>query len=128
MIWTGTLAGETAGETTDAATGETAGGAGRRATMLPSGVTMAAGPVELRAGAGPVCRYLYEPDGAAIRAHLVAEVAALVGGHLLDPNIAYITSEAPAETPGPPATRCTRCCRSPSKGSGPRCGNATPEM
>ncbi|GGS80943.1 methyltransferase [Planobispora rosea] len=83
VIWSGALAGEVE----------------RRATMLPSGVTMASGPGESRAGSGPVCRHLYEPDGAAIRAHLVAEVAALVGGHLLDPNIAYITSESRTGTP-----------------------------
>ncbi|MEV4257090.1 SAM-dependent methyltransferase [Spirillospora sp. NPDC049652] len=44
-------------------------------------------------------RYLYEPDGAVIRAHLVAEVAALVGGGLVDPRIAYITSDELTGTP-----------------------------
>ncbi|WP_026415275.1 class I SAM-dependent methyltransferase [Actinomadura oligospora] len=44
-------------------------------------------------------RYLYEPDGAVIRAHLVAEVAAMVGGGLVDPRIAYITSDTLTETP-----------------------------
>nr|WP_246497035.1 methyltransferase domain-containing protein [Sphaerisporangium rubeum] len=48
---------------------------------------------------GPVGRYLYEPDGAAIRAHLVAEVAASVEGRLLDARIAYITGDGPAVTP-----------------------------
>ncbi|MGV9288845.1 THUMP-like domain-containing protein [Streptomyces sp. NPDC003719] len=38
-------------------------------------------------------RYLYEPDGAVIRAHLVAEVAARVGGGLLDATIAYVTAD-----------------------------------
>ncbi|QDY78576.1 SAM-dependent methyltransferase [Streptomyces qinzhouensis] len=42
----------------------------------------------------PVGRYLYEPDGAVIRAHLVAEVAAgLAGGGLIDPTIAYVTAD-----------------------------------
>lgn len=63
----------------------------RRATMLPSGRTLT--PSGVGVEAGPVARYLYEPDGAAIRAHLVAEVAEAVGGHLLDPRIAYITSD-----------------------------------
>jgi hypothetical protein len=36
---------------------------------------------------------LYEPDGAVIRAHLVADVAAQVGGHLVDPTIAYVTAD-----------------------------------
>ncbi|MEE1940582.1 class I SAM-dependent methyltransferase [Streptomyces sp. TRM 70361] len=42
---------------------------------------------------GPVGRYLYEPDGAVVRAHLVAEVADAVGGRLIDPTIAYVTSD-----------------------------------
>ncbi|MFI0039514.1 methyltransferase domain-containing protein [Streptomyces mutabilis] len=38
-------------------------------------------------------RYLYEPDGAVVRAHLVAEAAEQVGGGLLDATIAYVTSD-----------------------------------
>ncbi len=63
----------------------------RRATLLPSGATLT--PNGAEAVAGPVGRYLYEPDGAAVRAHLVAEVAEIVKGHLLDPRIAYITGD-----------------------------------
>ncbi|MEV4001045.1 SAM-dependent methyltransferase [Actinomadura sp. NPDC049753] len=44
-------------------------------------------------------RYLYEPDGAVIRAHLVGEVADLVGGGLADPHIAYVTSDELRPTP-----------------------------
>ncbi|MFI0447616.1 SAM-dependent methyltransferase [Actinomadura sp. 6N118] len=44
-------------------------------------------------------RYLYEPDGAVIRAHLVAEVAARVNGGLADPQIAYVTSDELVPTP-----------------------------
>lgn len=47
----------------------------------------------------PVRRYLYEPDGAVIRAHLVAEFAATVHGTLIDPTIAYVSSDSRAETP-----------------------------
>jgi SAM-dependent methyltransferase len=72
------------------------GVSGRRATMVPSGSTLTSSGAE--AEAGPVGRYLYEPDGAAIRAHLVAEVAAMVGGHLLDPRIAYITGDSRVAT------------------------------
>lgn len=43
--------------------------------------------------------YLYEPDGAVIRAGLVTAVAAGVGGGLLDPHIAYVTSDASFRTP-----------------------------
>ncbi|EST29833.1 hypothetical protein N566_21830, partial [Streptomycetaceae bacterium MP113-05] len=48
---------------------------------------------------GPVGRYLYEPDGAVIRAHLVAEVATAVEGRLIDPTIAYVTTDALLPTP-----------------------------
>jgi SAM-dependent methyltransferase len=71
----------------------------RRATSLPSGETLAADGEPTRAAAGPIGDYLYEPDGAAIRAGLVAEVAELVGGRLLDPMIAYITGDRRVETP-----------------------------
>ncbi|MGP7959798.1 THUMP-like domain-containing protein [Sanguibacter sp. A247] len=42
---------------------------------------------------GPVGSYLFEPDGAAVRAGRVATVARELGGRLLDPTIAYITTE-----------------------------------
>ncbi|MFJ3665557.1 methyltransferase domain-containing protein [Streptomyces sp. NPDC090106] len=69
-----------------------------RATLLPGPRTLI--------GAGlpdpavrPVGRYLYEPDGAVIRAHLVADVAARLDGGLIDPTIAYITADTHAPTP-----------------------------
>ncbi|MEV4460597.1 methyltransferase domain-containing protein [Microbispora sp. NPDC049633] len=79
------------GEVKEAAIWTGMGAGGRRATLLPSGVTLT--PSGAEAETGPVSRYLYEPDGAAVRAHLVAEVAALVSGRLVDPQIAYITSD-----------------------------------
>ncbi|MQA83263.1 MAG: methyltransferase domain-containing protein [Streptosporangiales bacterium] len=75
------------------------GGVARRATLLPSGATLAADP---DVGDPPVRgpqRFLYEPDGAVIRAHLVAEAAALVDGALLDRTIAYITADRLVPTP-----------------------------
>jgi SAM-dependent methyltransferase len=70
----------------------------RRATLVPSGATLTATTREAPPVAPPR-RYLYEPDGAVIRAHLVAEVAALINGTLLDPTIAYITSDTLTMTP-----------------------------
>lgn len=70
----------------------------RRATLLPAGDTVT-GDGTLRAPAGPVGRYLYEPDGAVIRAGLVAEVAGAIDARLLDESIAYLTCERPAVTP-----------------------------
>jgi hypothetical protein len=53
---------------------------------------------------GDVGGYLYEPDGAVIRAGLVAHAAAELGGRLVDRTIAYVTTDAPAPVPssGPP--------------------------
>lgn len=53
------------------------------------------GGVEVR----EVGTYLYEPDGAVIRAGLVTAVAAGVQGGLVDPHIAYVTSDASFRTP-----------------------------
>jgi len=47
----------------------------------------------------PVGRFLYEPDGAVIRAGLVTAVAAGVEGGLVDEHIAYVTSSRPFTTP-----------------------------
>ncbi|HET7735163.1 MAG TPA: class I SAM-dependent methyltransferase [Nocardioidaceae bacterium] len=47
----------------------------------------------------PLGRYLYEPDGAVIRAGLVTAVAALAEGGLLDERIAYVTSDEEITTP-----------------------------
>lgn len=47
----------------------------------------------------PVGAFLYEPDGAVIRAGLVTAVAAGVEGGLLDPHIAYVTSEKSYRSP-----------------------------
>ena len=53
------------------------------------------GVVEVR----PAGRYLYEPDGAVIRAGLVTAVSALVHGWLLDEHIAYVSSDTRVRTP-----------------------------
>ncbi|PWD50429.1 SAM-dependent methyltransferase [Serinibacter arcticus] len=81
-------------------------GAGRSALVIDgagTGTTLAeagnpADAVE-QADAGPLGSYLYEPDGAVIRAGLVARVARDLGGHLIDPTIAYVTTPTLAATP-----------------------------
>ncbi len=68
----------------------------RRATLLRGQdrvATLAADPALGAPAVTQPRRYLYEPDGAVIRAHLVAEAAALLDGALLDPHIAYITAD-----------------------------------
>ncbi|KUL33445.1 methyltransferase [Streptomyces sp. NRRL F-4489] len=76
----------------------------RRATLLPSGDSLvgAAPPDDdeaHRPPVGPVGGWLHEPDGAVIRAHLVADVAERVGGRLIDPTIAYVTADELVPTP-----------------------------
>jgi len=56
----------------------------------PAGQDVAVGPAE---------GYLYEPDGAVIRAGLVADLARTLDGHLLDEHIAYICSPTLSDTP-----------------------------
>jgi SAM-dependent methyltransferase len=77
----------------------------RRATVIGDGglatITSEEAPelgedgVEVR----PVGGFLYEPDGAVIRAGLVTAVAAGVGGGLLDEQIAYVTGDSAFRTP-----------------------------
>lgn len=68
------------------------------ATLLPGPHSLAGtglpDPVVRRVG-----RFLYEPDGAVIRAHLVAEVAEELDGGLIDETIAYITADELRPTP-----------------------------
>ncbi|WP_158865556.1 THUMP-like domain-containing protein [Leifsonia sp. AG29] len=48
---------------------------------------------------GPLGEYLYEPDGAVIRARLIGDLARSIGGWMLSDRIAYITADRPVETP-----------------------------
>jgi len=48
---------------------------------------------------GPLGEYVYEPDGAIIRAGLVGPLADRLGARLIDSHIAYLTCDAPIETP-----------------------------
>ncbi|MFM9276163.1 THUMP-like domain-containing protein [Pseudarthrobacter sp. NKDBFgelt] len=66
------------------------------AAELTSGEEFGAGPT---APVGPVEGYLYEPDGAVIRAGLVADVALQLGGHLVDEHIAYVCAPELVDTP-----------------------------
>ncbi|MFI9826803.1 methyltransferase domain-containing protein [Streptomyces sp. NPDC051913] len=73
----------------------------RRAVLLPSEAGLWASPATLLPNpeVRPVGRYLYEPDGAVIRAHLVAQVAEDLDGGLIDETIAYITADELHATP-----------------------------
>jgi SAM-dependent methyltransferase len=72
----------------------------RRATVIGrGGLATLTDEDDPGAGVGGVGRFLYEPDGAVIRAGLVTAVAAGVEGHLVDRKIAYVTSDAAFHTP-----------------------------
>lgn len=70
----------------------------RRATLLPSGATLTSDDDECSSVEAPGA-YLYEPDDAVIRAGLVTAVAAIVGGWLIDPKIAWVSSDSHLPTP-----------------------------
>jgi hypothetical protein len=48
---------------------------------------------------GPLGDYLYEPDGAVIRARLIGDLARANGGWMLSEGIAYITADREFDTP-----------------------------
>jgi hypothetical protein len=74
-------------------------GVRRRATVLPAGRTLTDSDPSTDE-VGPVGRFLYEPDGAVIRAGLVRHTAALLpGGRRIDEHLAYLSADAEATTP-----------------------------
>jgi hypothetical protein len=89
------------GEDKDAAlwSGRTATCA-RRATVIGrGGLATVTDEDDPGAGVRAVGEFLYEPDGAVIRAGLVTAVAAGVDGGLVDEHIAYVTSDSAFRTP-----------------------------
>ncbi|MGJ9411494.1 methyltransferase domain-containing protein [Aeromicrobium sp. CF4.19] len=69
----------------------------RRATVLPGGheLTGSGEPGEV----GDVGAWLHEPDDAVIRAGLVGELAQRIAGRLVDPHLAYVTTDEPVTDP-----------------------------
>jgi hypothetical protein len=80
-------------------------GVRRAALVLPADADETTPPAEVTdAGltepeVGGMGSVLYEPDGAVIRAGLVGQVAAAVGGRLVDRTIAYVTADRLVRTP-----------------------------
>ena len=75
-------------------------GVQRRATLLATGDTLTT--EDLPAAPIPCTQpqaYLYEPDAAVIRAHLVQALAAKLPASQIDESIAYLTSETAVTTP-----------------------------
>ena len=75
-------------------------GVARRATLLPTGHTLTTAdlPVEPIPSTLPK-EYLYEPDSAVIRAHLVQALAVQLGANQIDDSIAYLTGETAVTSP-----------------------------
>ena len=71
--------------------------AARRAILLPEGRELTGSGVEA-APVGPVGAFLYDPDPAVVRSHLVAEFAASIGGRIADPEIAYVYTDTAVDT------------------------------
>jgi len=76
-------------------------GVGRSALVLGAG-----GPAELTsaddsedAEAGALGAFVLEPDGAVIRARLIGDLARSLEARMLDPRIAYLTSDEAVSTP-----------------------------
>ena len=66
----------------------------RRATLLRGGTAHElTGTGQATAPVGSMGPWLYDPDGAVVRAHLVAEFADSVHGRLADPRIAYVFAD-----------------------------------
>ncbi len=78
--------------------GELRTSAGRRATLLPDEETLTDEPSPA-IPVKPPGPFLYEPDGAVIRAHLVEQLAGKLGAAKVDRDIAYLTGDALVGTP-----------------------------
>lgn len=63
-------------------------------------ITSAIDDVEVPpADSGEIEDFLYEPDGAIVRAHLVSELADQLGAHLIDEHIAYLSADKELDSP-----------------------------
>ncbi len=72
----------------------------RSATLLPTGARLTdADLAVLPPPVRPVGKYLHEPDGAVIRAGLVAAVVTQVDGWLIDQHIAYVSTDRNVTSP-----------------------------
>ncbi len=71
----------------------------RRATILPQGASITDRMQTDRVTIEPPGSYLYNPDSAVVRAHLVEHLAGLVGLSKIDDHIAYLTSDRLVRTP-----------------------------
>lgn len=78
--------------------GELRGQPSWRATVLPSGETVAAEPLDFAADISPPLHYVYDPDPAVVRSGLVDAVAARLGLSRLDAAEEYLTGADPIQS------------------------------
>jgi len=74
-------------------------GVRRRATLLPTGHTLTTADESENIAMTPPQQYLFEPDGAVIRAHLVETLATHINATKIDDDIAYLTAADATDTP-----------------------------
>jgi len=74
-------------------------GVARRATLLPGPHTLTSDDLPAQTAILPPQQFLYEPDRAIIRAHLVEALAARLNAGKIDEEIAYLTANIPQPTP-----------------------------
>lgn len=86
VVWTGALA---------------RAGVGRAALVIRGdGADELVAPADSEdAPVGPLGDYLYEPDGAVIRARLIGDLARSMGAWMLSEGIAYLTGDREVDTP-----------------------------
>jgi len=79
--------------------GELAGAESCRATVLPSGATIAADPLSAWTNVGELGEWIYDPDPAVVRSGLVDVVAEQLGLRRLDDTEEYLTGDTLVESP-----------------------------
>lgn len=78
--------------------GEIGPGSDRSAAVLPAGATLEQRDCPTPALSKPLS-WLFEPDSAVARAHLIHEMAAEISGYQIDPRISWLTSDHPPDSP-----------------------------
>jgi len=71
----------------------------RRAVLLPRGVELTSTAPEVTDEAFPPGAFVYDPESCVTRAGLVRQLAFELGARMLDPQVAYLGSAAPAWHP-----------------------------
>lgn len=79
--------------------GELAGEAAFRATVLPSGDSLAGNPLEAYIPVGELGGYLYDPDPAIVRSGLIDVLADQIGLKRLDAAEEYLTADVFVDSP-----------------------------